>query len=766
MATKLLTLGAIVGSAGLVLADGNGLIGFGKTMYKPACAFACRSVIGSCPLSCTPKDGEVFGSGHSTTATPPECFLTDPSFQRTMALCIATYCPKSDNPRVSEIEEYWEGHLATGSTGDWSAAMKPNSTYTEALAAARAEHDMDMDMGGGHGNETASDSGHHEHDHSAMVRRHGHDDHEDDGVVRYHGSLPIAVPGRELNVTSWIDENDWQLRWNGSTNFEANEIKHSKYTIILTAVAIALPIVLSLVRFLPVLHSSQTWLWLNSMLNHPPVWGRRHREPVGLVAGGGLMPTRGQAMYIAIISLLNLVFLLGPYESVFPQSTFASRKQQELSVIASRSGNLAMGNVVALVVFSARNNVLLYLTDWSHSTYLLLHRWLGYWAVIQTIIHSVLFLAYYSKYGDYQAELVKEYWIWGCVATVAAAAILPFSILSFRRRFYEIFLASHQFLALLFLIGYYYHIWYCFSYDWGYEIWMFAAIGIWALERLVRVVRVVSQGPRTAVVSFVEGSNEEYVRISIDDVSAHGVVYLNFPTLSLKFWETHPFSVASSFVHEEAASTVESTSGYVSSNKGEDTIEKAVDVTSTPTLSSTSQTLVKTRPGVSFVVRTRSGVTKTMAKKLAQANGPMRLPVFVEGSYHSGPLDKLSHCTTLVCIAGGVGVTAVLPVLQASSPRTARLFWGMRDESLAHGMSDLTSRLPPSVHITTSVGERLDIDEILREELLRRRDDKGPLGIVVSGPPGMADQVRMAAVAIGRSGQAREFILVDECFSW
>jgi hypothetical protein len=472
-------------------------------------------------------------------------------------------------------------------------------------------------------------------------------------------------------------------------------------------------------------------------------------------------------MYIAFLSILNLVFLIGPYQSIFPQSSFTSLKAQELSVIGCRAGNLAMGNMVAIFVFSSRNNVLLWITDWSHSTYLLLHRWLGYWVILHTILHSVLLLAYYVQYGDYEAELVKDYWIWGCVATVAVSLMLPFSVLAVRRRFYEFFLASHQLLALIFLIGYYYHIWYCFTYNWGYEIWMFIGAGIWALERLIRVVRVVMHGPRTAAVSFVEDSNNEYMRITIDGVSAEGVVYLNFPTLSWKFWETHPFSVASSFIYSEDRS--DESTGYDSPKKLDgDAIEKAVGTTAAPTVSSNSHisTEVKTRPGATFVVRTRSGVTRNMANKLASVTGPIRIPVFLEGSYHSAPLDKLAHCTTVVCIAGGVGITAVLPLLQSNGPRTARLFWGMRDASLAREMSDLMVRLPPSVHTITATGERLDIDGILREELLRRRDETGPLAIVVSGPSGMADQVRMTATALGRSGQAREFVLVDEGFSW
>ena len=124
-----------------------------------------------------------------------------------------------------------------------------------------------------------------------------------------------------------------------------------------------------------------------------------------------------------------------------------------------------MGNVVALFLFSSRNSILLYLTDWSYSTYLLLHRWLGYWAVLHTIIHSAMLWKYYVKAGSYSAEILRLYWQWGIVGTVAVCAILPFSLLKIRQKFYEFFIISHIVLSLLFLLGFYYHIWYVYQQD-------------------------------------------------------------------------------------------------------------------------------------------------------------------------------------------------------------------------------------------------------------------------------------------------------------
>ena len=277
------------------------------------------------------------------------------------------------------------------------------------------------------------------------------------------------------------------------------------------------------------------------MLVYPSVWGKYHREPVA----GAWVPTRGQAMYIFLISFLNLILLLAPYVITQPQASFSSRDLQTLSIVGNRAGVMAMGNVVALFLFATRNNVLLYITDWSYSTYLLLHRWLGYWAAFHTILHSFMLLSYYIVNGTYQDELARPYWSWGIVGTVAASAILPFSLPWVRQKLYEFFLASHVVLALLFILGYYYHIWYCYEYKWGYEIWIFIAGGIWGADRVARLARMALQGSHTADITLIEDTDGEYFRIDVQGTYLKdGVAYLCFPTLDWRFWENHPFSVA------------------------------------------------------------------------------------------------------------------------------------------------------------------------------------------------------------------------------
>ncbi|KAK4102408.1 hypothetical protein N658DRAFT_566000 [Parathielavia hyrcaniae] len=745
--------------AGYVAADGVGFIGYGKTLYHPTCTFACRNVIKGCKLACTPAESTAnHGTAHSPVSTPPDCFVQDAAFLRTMAICIDTYCPLSDNPPLDLIQDYWASHLGTGTVGNYK--WVPALSYPDALAAAR-DDEKELPAAS---NSTADEGDHGSHMHGAKRLKNRAFMTESGPDVT--SPLPIIKAGQPLNVTSFIAPKDWQKQYNGMLDFELNENGHSTYTIAIMLVAILLPIPLSLLRFVPGVAKSRAWTSFQSALINPPVYGKRHRTPV---AGAvGLMPTRGQAMYIFLISLLNLVFLVAPYVYHHPQSTFASRAEQELSIIGNRAGVMSMGNVAALFLFAARNNVLLWVTDWSYGTYLLIHRWLGYWAVFLAALHSVMLLAYYNMYGDYQAELIREYWIWGIVGTVAAVAILPFSLLVVRQKLYEFFVASHFVLALLFLIGYYYHIWYLYEYKWGYEIWAFVAAGIWALDRVLRLARIAWRGYRAATVSLVHGCDGEYLRIDIDDMQlGEGVAYVTFPGLGWRFWESHPLSVA---FNSAEVSELPSTPppGPISGSPTPDSKEEAVTVNTAA--ASTPKPSART---TTFFARVRTGVTAKLAARAA--GSAARLGVVVDGPYpHSGDVTtQLRQCSSHLYIAGGVGITAVLPFLRrshsdsTSSSSSRRLVWSTRHSGLVAAVEPALASLPGGVVVDTSVGQRLDLDGVLEKALAGTDSAEGMVGIVVCGPPGLADSVRHKVVQLSRNGGARRpYVLVDEAFGW
>jgi ferredoxin-NADP reductase len=71
---------------------------------------------------------------------------------------------------------------------------------------------------------------------------------------------------------------------------------------------------------------------------------------------------------------------------------------------------------------------------------------------------------------------------------------------------------------------------------------------------------------------------------------------------------------------------------------------------------------------------------------------------------------------------------------------------------------------PGGTDVTISIGKRFDIDTILTKEL-QGTERSGGTTVMVCGPAGMADEVR---VAVARLGQKRGVVvrLVEESFSW
>lgn len=294
-------------------------------------------------------------------------------------------------------------------------------------------------------------------------------------------------------------------------------------------------------------------------------------------------------------------------------------------------------------------------------------------------------------------EQAKLYWIWGIVGTVAVAAIWPAWLLIIRQRSYEGFLTLHHALVILFLVGFCYHIWYCYTYNWGYEVWAFISIAIWAIDRFWRLARMLLNGVRTAVMTPLQGTDGEYLRIEIGGVHTHGVVYLCFPTLSWIFWENHPFSVASSFTgsYIQGQPCVATKSVIPDSEKSvpEPNEQQRTSLSCAAAAAASANPKLRldqyqpVSKSTTFIVRSLTGVTARLTARSNSGVSPLRIPVLPDGSYHSNTTAGFSDCSSLVCIAGGVGVTGVLPVLRSFHvPQRAQLFWGVRKQGLVEGM--------------------------------------------------------------------------------
>jgi len=178
-------------------------------------------------------------------------------------------------------------------------------------------------------------------------------------------------------------------------------------------------------------------------------------------------------------------------------------------------------------------------------------------------------------------------------------------------------------------------------------------------------------------------------------------------------------------------------------------------------------------------VRKHAGLTSLLNAKSTSSRG---IPVLVEGSYgpgvtflqegHNFPTHAFPN---VLCIAGGVGITAILPVLDHVSRigpalGSNRLYWGVRSLPLVHAVERMMGvksagaadvRRWGATVVTMAVGDRFNLTDVLESEL---RCQNGGTTVVVCGPPGMADEVRCIVSGFGRHGALVK--LVVESFIW
>ena len=438
---------------------------------------------------------------------------------------------------------------------------------------------------------------------------------------------------------------------------------------------------------------------------------------------------------------INIILSAVGFKSVQPNSWFPTASGIDGEIVAyfsNRVGVLSFANIALVVLYAGRNNVLLWLTNWSHGTFLVLHRWIACIATLQAILHSAIYLHKYVHDGTHASESKLPYWIWGVVATLCMSLLLPSSIYPIRKNMYEFFLAWHVLLSIFVLVGCYWHILKRFQLQWGYENWIYTAIAIWGFERAMRIARLARNGIKTAWVTVID---EDYIRVNIEDVSGSGHAYLYFPSLTWRVWENHPFSVASAVLPPSDRTSTP--------NRGDD-VEKLSSLAG----SSDSDSLERrhqspAKIGLTFLLRTRTGLTGQLRKHVT-------LPVLVESGY--GPHEDLSEHFLLICIAGGVGISACIPYLCAH-PGATKLFWGARSQGIINAMAPSLN----GIEQETFVGKRMDIAEVLRREL---GENMATAVVLVSGPSGMADEVRCVVSEMGRRKKGIKVKLVEEAFSW
>lgn len=456
----------------------------------------------------------------------------------------------------------------------------------------------------------------------------------------------------------------------------------------------------------------------------------------------GNAPTIGQTIYLAVLVILNVVLTAVDYRIRQPNAVWGSEFREVCTYILLRTGAYAFVLLPVLILFSSRNNILLYLTDWSHSTYLLLHRWVARLFMVHVVIHSILGLQAFKAFES------TSWYIWGIVGTIATVILTVGSGLYIRKPLYEFFLASHVVLAVITIVGSWYHViqWYAYLGRFipdtlGWEIWLYFACSVWFFDRLIRVGRVLRNGIHRARVTDL---GEGYLRVDIPGVrwgvepGKHTFVY--FPTAHpWRPWENHPFSVVPTCLLEG--------SHLLNGNNKFSDEEKSATKTAVVALTKSSSL----GPGITLFVKKSTGMTR----HLHSHDGLLTL---LDGPYAStASRSEVLRCDKVLVIAGGIGITGALS--WAHSHWNVKLAWSVREA--AKPLVDAVN-LEGVATKDVKVGSRFNVEELIAEE---EEVGWGRVGVVVCGPAGMCDDVRAAVAAAGRRGKT-VFELEVDAFSW
>ncbi|KAJ9265972.1 hypothetical protein DTO212C5_6533 [Paecilomyces variotii] len=645
----------------------SALNGFPANPYDPFCAMSCLRSLYSLRLSCSSTGDTV---GMMTMKTSSACWAENTPYLTSLAWCMHTKCSEY-NVKNSKLEYFWETE-STGQSDAGETGVPPKWSYTEALAN-----------------------------------------------ITSPPTIQLTPEDTWLNDTSLVSPLVYEEQWNVLTSVQRETAQENAYGIAILVTGFGTPIVLTWAGYLPFL--STIFRKLKPYLVWPSLIGTYQVRPLPSLLGNA--PTVGQTLYILIFLILNIVLTAVNFQSRQPNAWYSSTWHEIMAYVLYRTGAFAYIIAPLIWLFAGRNNILLWASNWSHSTFLVLHRWVARIFTLQVLLHSIIAVILYKAEGTYGEAAKSPYWIWGIVATLCCVLLTFGSGLYLR------------------------------SYATSSSCSNILCSPSFSLSAAGRVLHIAIVCPHRAKVTVL---NEEYVRIDIlgirwgSEPGRH--VYVYFPGLHpLRPWENYPFSILPTALlqHSHALTASKSQDQVLT-----DGLEEQPDVEKHDVLKS-GVTAVHRHPtvGLTLYIRKLTGMTRSL-------RAGNNLLTFLEGPYPNNSTQEVLRCDRLLLIGGGIGITGVLPFVH--NHWNVKQAWSVK-ESARCLVDDLEGFLSGFVaNRDVRIGSRLNVKQLLEDEIEAGWEK---VGIVVSGPGGLCDDVRAAVVSEEKLGKT-EFKLVVEAYSW
>ncbi|KAI1505490.1 ferric reductase like transmembrane component [Biscogniauxia marginata] len=507
--------------------------------------------------------------------------------------------------------------------------------------------------------------------------------------------------------------------------------------------------------------------WIKKNLLYSPIFGKRHNREfqISSAVNVGTLPTRFQLLFLIAYFATNVAFCvvnipwLETYEDACKQ-------------LRNRSGTLATVNMAPLFLMAGRNNPLIGLLGMSFDTFNLMHRWFGRIVALEAVCHTVAFWAGSASQAGWEQAFLTTFQVpfmtFGFLATAAFVAILFQASSISRHAYYETFKIMHILLAVLAIVGLWYHL------DMKKLTalkWLVPVVPIWIGDRLMRFGRLMYHNiGRGGTKTLVEALPDNAVRVTVDMARPWAFrpgqhAYLYMPSIS--FWQSHPFSVAWS--------------------------EEAESLSSDKLAMNRQDVLAMRKTTMSFIIRARTGMTNTLYQRAADCpEGRLTTTCLVEGPY--GGEHTMHSYGTVMLFAGGVGITHAVPHVRdlvagfangSVATRKVVLVWIIQSpehlEWIRPWMTEILAmdrrrevlrimlfvsrpRSTKEIHSPSATVQmfpgRPNIETLMSMEM---EQQIGHMGVSVCGPGSLSDEVRQA---VRRNQYAGSIDFIEEAFSW
>lgn len=322
----------------------------------------------------------------------------------------------------------------------------------------------------------------------------------------------------------------------------------------------------------------------------------------------GLIPTRLESTIIIVYLLQHTYLLFANYELDEFSLLLPSKKLQIIRYFADRAGIMSFAHFPLIILFCTRNSIVEFLTDLNFASSISFHKWFGRIMCLDAVLHATAYLYYACLTNSFGFSKHQAYYQMGIVACFILILLVFLSFGFFRKYYYETFLYGHIILALCFFYSCWKHV-----ENLGWKDWIYSSICIWFVERLIRLIRIISSGLLRSKITLIDDDLIEVrvrkpVKISSPLLnSTPGQYYFIYFMHPLIFWQSHPFTVIN---HEDS---------------------------------------------ITMIFKPKDGATKTIKNLLLKNNlTTLNMNVALEGPYGKSP--TIQFCDKILFLTGGTGL--------------------------------------------------------------------------------------------------------------